>query len=167
MWAIVLAKAISGRPACILQFLFFERVIITSYERGRQCVQSRLSVWLSVCPVRFLTSESLETLSLVCRYHFQISSICRISSILGGWFMRQAPYLNTTERPSQKITPLQLSLIFQQCMLIFGWNFTHLLDNKLQGVPKKSDCFLTVCNFCTCLHRIAFYISNYAVFYPE
>ena len=42
-----------------------------------------------------------------------------------------------------------------------------LMSIYLQGGPKKPDCFLTVCNSRICWHRIAFYISNCSVLYPE
>ena len=51
-----------------------------------------------------------------------------------------------------------------ECQMFRG---TLLSKFFLQGGPKNTDCSLKVCNSHICWHRIAFYISNRSVFYPE
>ena len=46
-------------------------------------------------------------------------------------------------------------------------SLAHFKAVRCTGWAKKPDCFLKVCNSRICWHRIAFYIPNCSVSYPE
>ena len=150
----------------------------TPHQLSKLCIQtvtlggiriqiSTETIWLSVCECCWIVCTDLGT---SCQTFVQYSnkSFYHLKTVRRSFIENVAK----TMVPGQHKTRFNF---FKVLGFLGCWyeDRTRKYDPKahekhhIYRVGQKTGLFLKVCNSCICWHRIAFYIPNCSVFYPE